>query len=371
MHLFICLSSLLLTFHLSLLRASNYTIQNVQETNFSQSISYDDIFENSTSLGAVAEEPVNRTKELDSTARIVASTTEVDPVKSLTTSTQQNFTITAQNLTTENASPPSFDTTSHLSENLPTTYPVSNNTTESEDGTSSTSYGVSDAKSQQSVTESETAKIEIQVSTGKSSTTISPTTKASISTVKTFTTSVPVPATEVNVATLEYESDKNHDELILSGIFEDSHDDDDFKHSFDDDDGGDKGIGYVTPTYADSTPAVLETASIPSVTPDNITSFEETVEHNAIHTTDFEGTTDKSQIIVVGHKCTRIFQESILWNVTDGGMLALKSCPSGYQGNMYRPCFSNGKWGNVDYSECRLEHLGRMRHMVSNVPCSI
>ncbi|GIY71526.1 hypothetical protein CEXT_192381 [Caerostris extrusa] len=45
-------------------------------------------------------------------------------------------------------------------------------------------------------------------------------------------------------------------------------------------------------------------------------------------------------------------------------MLALKSCPLGYQGNMYRPCFSNGKWGSVDYSECRLEHLGRMRHMV-------
>ncbi|XP_055934347.1 adhesion G-protein coupled receptor D1-like [Argiope bruennichi] len=45
-------------------------------------------------------------------------------------------------------------------------------------------------------------------------------------------------------------------------------------------------------------------------------------------------------------------------------MLALKPCPSGYQGNMYRPCFSSGRWGSVDYSECRLDHLGRMRHMI-------
>ncbi|GFS72397.1 cadherin EGF LAG seven-pass G-type receptor 1 [Nephila pilipes] len=100
------------------------------------------------------------------------------------------------------------------------------------------------------------------------------------------------------------------------------------------------------------------------VVSENITSYEEPMEHNAILIPDSESTTDKGMNIIVGHKCTRIFQDSTLWNDTDGGMLALKSCPYGYQGNMYRPCFSNGKWGSVDYSECRLEHLGRMRHMI-------
>ncbi|KFM67290.1 hypothetical protein X975_10758, partial [Stegodyphus mimosarum] len=97
---------------------------------------------------------------------------------------------------------------------------------------------------------------------------------------------------------------------------------------------------------------------------ENVTSFEETVEHNAIRTTDFDSVTERGASIIVGHKCTKRFQDSILWNDTDGGMLALKNCPTGYQGNMYRPCFSSGMWGNVDYSECRLEHLGRMRHMI-------
>nr|XP_042904680.1 uncharacterized protein LOC122268266 [Parasteatoda tepidariorum] len=97
----------------------------------------------------------------------------------------------------------------------------------------------------------------------------------------------------------------------------------------------------------------------------NVTVVEESVEQNAIVTTELGDTsTDKNLDIVVGRKCTRLFQDSFLWNETDGGMLALKSCPTGYQGNMYRPCFTNGKWGKVDFSECRLEHLGRMRHMI-------
>ncbi|GIY45416.1 adhesion G protein-coupled receptor E5 [Caerostris darwini] len=109
---------------------------------------------------------------------------------------------------------------------------------------------------------------------------------------------------------------------------------------------------------------VILPTSRPPVPLENATVFEEMEEHNAIIANDFESSTDKEINIIVGHKCTRIFQDSNLWNDTDGGMLALKSCPSGYQGNMYRPCFSNGKWGSVDYSECRLEHLGRMRHMI-------
>lgn len=117
-----------------------------------------------------------------------------------------------------------------------------------------------------------------------------------------------------------------------------------------------------------STVGVLEDVFPPSTSSmffENLTSSEETVEHNnVLINTVSESTTNKGIEIVVGHKCYKIFQDSILWNDTDGGMLALKSCPAGYQGSMYRPCFSSGKWGNVDYTECRLEHLGRMRHMV-------
>ncbi|KAG8184561.1 hypothetical protein JTE90_007677 [Oedothorax gibbosus] len=137
-----------------------------------------------------------------------------------------------------------------------------------------------------------------------------------------------------------------------------------------------------TPSVSDG--KVLEDVplpSLPSMTFENLTASSEeeevteeehnnvvmNTEHESVVSTDStstDSTSDKGMEIVVGHKCYKIFQDSILWNDTDGGMLALKSCPPGYQGSMYRPCFSSGKWGNVDYSECRLEHFGRMRHMI-------
>lgn len=389
MHLFICLASLLLTFHLSFLRASNYTQQNVQETNISQSISYDDIFENATTLDAATETATDKSLELDTTSQVVSST-EVDTVKTLTTFIVLNITSHAQNQTNETSSLPSLNAPNQPIENISVTSLPSSITTEEQLENSTTEYVSTDDKSQNEITENTTFVVQIQTSASKPSTTSIPTSKTKVSTTsipstetKISTTSIPkittkvsttndfttsVPGTEVNSATLEYESDKNHDELILSGIFEESHDDyhDDnhLKQTFKTENGNI--VKTVEQANNKITAKFSETAPMPSVVPNNITLFEETAEHNAVHTTDIEAATDKTQTIVVGHKCTRIFQESILWNVTDGGMLALKSCPPGYQGNMYRPCFSNGKWGNVDYSECRLEHLGRMRHMVSN-----
>ena len=378
MHLFICLASLLLTFHLSFLKASNNTLQHVQEANVSQSISYDDIFENATSIDAAIETVTYKSTELDTTSHVVSST-EVDTVKTLTTFAVLNITSHAQNQTNETSSLPSFNLPNQPAENI-SEIPFSSSITADEHlENSTTEYATTNAKLLNEVPQNISSVAPIPTSTWKPSTTNIPTTTAKTSTVSILTTknkistaddfTTSVPPTEVNSATLEYESDKNHDELILSGIFEenheDYHDDNHLKQTPRNRNGN--RVKPITSTNVRITAKGSETAPMPSVLLNNITLFEETAEHNAIHTTDTESATDKTQTIVVGHKCTRIFQESILWNVTDGGMLALKSCPPGYQGNMYRPCFSNGKWGNVDYSECRLEHLGRMRHMVSKI----
>lgn len=339
MHLFVCLISLVLTFQLSSLKENNSTAQNVHEMNISQSISYDDIFENTTELDAALEASDNKTEELEISTLIVSST-EVGTDRVLSTPSEKIFTDPVQNQTDEASALPSAVTTHNSIENSSTTSSAAETSIDPE-VYSLAGIQLSPTPKESLDTEFETLKTETTRHRSTTTSTLPP---------------------NVHVATLEYESDKNHDELILSGIFSDNHQEDDDDASFPFRVRTDTETEHITPTYAELTPAVVESASL-SVTPHNITSYEEAVEHNAILSTDSESANDKT--IVVGHKCTRIFQESILWNVTDGGMLALKSCPPGYQGNMYRPCFSNGKWGNVDYSECRLEHLGRMRHMVS------
>lgn len=354
MHLFVCVTSFLLTFHLPYLEANNFTFQNVQETNFSQSLSFDDISENTTSLDSTVQASSSKDEEVE-TITLVVPPTVMNPDGVSFTPPQKNASDQTQNQTDEITVLSSADTTKYLVENVSVTSSVAETLTDSDEEISTTGFHLSSTTEELSTTEiqyNRTSK-EQNLNAG----TAASKTENQINSVRSTTTAFPAPI--VNVATLEYESDKNHDELILSDLLPSKHaeDDSEFFHR--------SRTEHITPTFAELTPAVVEAASGLSATPDNVTSFEETVEHNAILTTDFEAATDKTQSIVVGHKCTRIFQESILWNVTDGGMLALKSCPSGYQGNMYRPCFSNGKWGNVDYSECRLEHLGRMRHMVS------
>lgn len=341
MHLFVCLLSLVLTFHLSSLRASNFTIQNVQESNFSQNISYDDIFENAT-LEITVEISTHKSKALENRSQVVLSS-EVNPEKFLTSPTEPSVTSEIlQRQSSTISTLPSTDVISFLTENSSFTSPGADITTDDAEKHSE-NFSVIASKSQydNAATENGRDITTEQISASNSV----PKTEAAV--------------LKYNTAKIESITTQNPD--LLKNV------DNDQSLSNNQLDKTDPRTDHITAIDADITSATSENASVASTILENVTSFEETVEHNAILTTDTEASTDKSQNIIVGHKCTRIFQESILWNVTDGGMLALKSCPSGYQGNMYRPCFSNGKWGNVDYSECRLEHLGRMRHMVSYI----
>ncbi|CAN7980588.1 unnamed protein product, partial [Ixodes pacificus] len=68
--------------------------------------------------------------------------------------------------------------------------------------------------------------------------------------------------------------------------------------------------------------------------------------------------------IQVGTRCDAGSESTGLqWNQTEGGLVATAPCPGGYQGAVYRPCYSSGLWGTSDYTDCRLERLANIRNL--------
>ncbi|XP_023224310.1 uncharacterized protein LOC111625408 [Centruroides sculpturatus] len=64
-------------------------------------------------------------------------------------------------------------------------------------------------------------------------------------------------------------------------------------------------------------------------------------------------------------RCLPDFSDNILWNETEAGTLAVASCPSEYLGTLYRSCSMIGKWEQIDYSQCKLEYLEKMGHLIT------
>ncbi|XP_064471630.1 adhesion G protein-coupled receptor L3-like [Ornithodoros turicata] len=71
------------------------------------------------------------------------------------------------------------------------------------------------------------------------------------------------------------------------------------------------------------------------------------------------------QVVQVGRRCDySVEANGLLWNLTEGGIVAAAACPAGYQGSVYRPCYSSGLWGASDYTDCRLERLANIRNLI-------
>lgn len=81
---------------------------------------------------------------------------------------------------------------------------------------------------------------------------------------------------------------------------------------------------------------------------------------------------DMDEFRQVGTRCDPVTEPSgLLWNQTDGGIVAMAACPRGYQGSVYRPCYMSGLWGTSDLTDCRLERLANIRNLVSRTSLQV
>lgn len=63
-------------------------------------------------------------------------------------------------------------------------------------------------------------------------------------------------------------------------------------------------------------------------------------------------------------QCPEESAGDVWWNRTYGGVIAVRYCPFGYTGKVYRMCYYGGTWGDVDFSECRVQHLIKLKHLL-------
>lgn len=66
-------------------------------------------------------------------------------------------------------------------------------------------------------------------------------------------------------------------------------------------------------------------------------------------------------------QCAEEYAGDVWWNHTYGGVIAVRFCPNGYTGKVYRMCYYGGNWGDVDFSECRVQQLIKLKHLVSTL----
>ncbi|XP_023240144.1 uncharacterized protein LOC111638627 [Centruroides sculpturatus] len=66
-------------------------------------------------------------------------------------------------------------------------------------------------------------------------------------------------------------------------------------------------------------------------------------------------------------RCPSEKDNDIWWNDRKVGTLAVQPCTTGYHGNIYRRCYVGGIWGTADYTDCKLERLQRLGHLVRDL----
>lgn len=74
---------------------------------------------------------------------------------------------------------------------------------------------------------------------------------------------------------------------------------------------------------------------------------------------------EESNLNAFQRYCPMDTSDSLEWDATEAGALAIILCPSPYHGNVYRACFSSGVWDEPDYTECRLGQLKELQNLVS------
>lgn len=122
-------------------------------------------------------------------------------------------------------------------------------------------------------------------------------------------------------------------------------------------------LGNITETHASNS----EDRRIPINTIGIVDKSKNLAQQNISQISEDISTFPSVNVSVTKHqevRCPSEKDNDIWWNDRKVGTLAVQPCTTGYHGNIYRRCYVGGIWGTADYTDCKLERLQRLGHLV-------